>query len=181
MKITIQNANPEDVLGNSEVFYYGWLDTYPNKECGITREDIEDRFKNGRNPEALEKKRKQIIELTVNEKLFNAKDGEKIVGVCRLRKSEREGELTAIYILSEYRGGGIGKMFWNEALKFFDNSKDIIVKVATYNTKAIEFYKKLGFSETGEVFSDENFRMKSGAVIPETKMVIKANLTLRIM
>jgi len=175
MNITIQDAIPEDVVENSEVFYRCWLDTYPNKEYGISKEDIEDFFKNGRTPEAIERKKKQIKNLPSNEKFINAKDGEKIIGVCRLIKNNDDGELKAIYVLSEYRGKGIGKMFWNEALKFFDKDKNIIVKVAVYNKKAIEFYRKLSFFDTGEVSIDEKFRMKNGAIIPETKMIIKVN------
>ena len=63
---------------------------------------------------------------------------------------------------------------WQQVLaEVEDNKNKIIVQVATYNTKAIEFYKKLGFKETGKNFSDERFRMKSGSIIPETELVIE--------
>ena len=47
--------------------------------------------------------------------------------------------------------------------------------MATYNQKAIDFYKKLGFEETGKNFSQERFRMKSGSIIPETELCIERN------
>lgn len=53
--------------------------------------------------------------------------------------------------------------------------KGITVEVATYNTNAIEFYKRLGFEDTGKRFSNERLKMKSSAVLPEMEMVIKAN------
>lgn len=51
--------------------------------------------------------------------------------------------------------------------------EDIIVHVAIYNTKAIEFYKKVGFIETEKEFSDERFKAQSGVTIPEIELVIK--------
>jgi hypothetical protein len=53
---------------------------------------------------------------------------------------------------------------------FFSEST---VEVATYNSNAIAFYKKLGFIETGRRFTNEKTRMKSGSIIPEMEMVIK--------
>ena len=44
-EITIAPATPDDVIGMQEVFYQGWLATYPNAEHGITLDDIEDRYK----------------------------------------------------------------------------------------------------------------------------------------
>ena len=172
--ITIQKATPEDVEGNSDVFYIGWLNTYPNEEYGITKKDIEDKFKYGKSPEALENKRQQIINMPPNELFLNAKDGDKIVGVCRLMKKEGGQELGAIYVLPEYQHKGIGTMFWNEALKFFDKDKDIIVKLAVYNNNAMEFYKHLGFKNTG-VFIKDAHKFESGSSIPEEEMVYSHN------
>ena len=67
-------------------------------------------------------------------------------------------------------------MLWASAQKHFDADKDTIVQVVTYNANAIGFYKKLGFQETGKKIMDERFRMKSGAITPETELVIKAEI-----
>lgn len=61
-----------------------------------------------------------------------------------------------------------------EAQQYLDPAKNIIVQVATYNTNAIAFYERFGFVDTGKRWSDERFRMKSGAVIPELEMLRKA-------
>ena len=67
-------------------------------------------------------------------------------------------------------------MFWKKVKKFFGNKKDIIVHVATYNSQAINFYKKLGFMF---VRSDKNHKIKQtvhkvGQIkFPEFEMVKK--------
>ncbi|MFA6278776.1 MAG: GNAT family N-acetyltransferase [Candidatus Paceibacterota bacterium] len=168
--MTIQKAVPEDALGVGEVFYKTWLATYPNEEFGITVDDIEDRWKDRNKADGS-----RIRNAPDNELLLTAKDGDKIVGVCRAVKHTDKNNLQAIYILPEYQGQGLGNSFWKEALKFFDPKKDITVEVAIYNANAIEFYEKLGFKDSGKRFSNERLKMKSGAILPEMEMVIKAS------
>jgi diamine N-acetyltransferase len=171
--IIITSVNPEDVRGMQEVFYRTWLDTYPNEEAGITVDDIEDRYKDHFTEEALAKRTEGVINPPEGHTLFVAKEGDKVIGVCRVVNHSDKNQLQAIYVLPEYQGRGVGYKLWEEAQKHFDKDKDTIVQVATYNTKAIEFYKKLGFADNGRRFSDERFKMKSGAIIPEMEMVIK--------
>jgi len=172
--ITIEEAKPEHVEGIQEVFYRTWLDTYPNKEAGITIEDIEARYKGRNGEERLAKRRADIINLESNKKYFVALDGKTVVGLCRVEKNEKENRLNAIYVLPEYQAQGIGKRLWHEAQTFFDPSKDTYLGVATYNQKAIDFYSKLGFRDTGKRYTDEWTRMESGAVLPEMDMVLRA-------
>ena len=82
--------------------------------------------------------------------------------------------LRTIYVLPEFQGKGIGKMLWNEFKDYLDPKKDTILQVATYNQNAIEFYKKLGFVDSGKRLLNEKWRMKSGSIIPEMEMVLKA-------
>ena len=89
-----------------------------------------------------------------------------------MRRSDKN-QLQAIYVVPEYQRKGVGKLLWKEAQKYFDEGKDIVVEVATYNSNAIAFYKKLGFVDTGKRFSDEKFKMKSGNLIPEMEMELK--------
>lgn len=167
--ITIQKAIPEDAQGIGEVFYRTWLATYPNEEFGVTTEDIDFIFKDIKKADGS-----KYESLPDNTVYFTAKEKDYVVGVCKLVKHDDINELKSIYVLLEYQGRGIGKMFWTEALKFFDSTKDTIVKVVTYNKGAIEFYKKLGFKETGKIFYDETFRMQSGVIPPEMEMIIPA-------
>lgn len=174
-KIEIVPANPKDVKGMQEVFYRTWLATYPNEEFGITVDDIEDRFKDRLTEEYLAKRAEKIANPDEGETLLFAKDGDNVVGVCGIVTREDVNQLRAIYVLPEYQGRGIGWMMWKEAQKHFNSNKDIIVQVATYNQNAIDFYKKLGFVDTGKRWEDDKFKMKSGATFPELEMVIKAN------
>ena len=172
--IIIQKPTIDDVRGIQNVFYKTWLATYPNKEVGITEEDIEERFKNRFSKENMEKRSGHYLNLPHNQTFLIAKDGLNVVGVCIFINKEEFNELQAIYVLPEYQGKGIGMMFWEKIKEFLDRNKDTIVHVAIYNKNAIFFYKKLGFVDTGKRFSDEKFKMPiSGAVIPEMEMIIK--------
>jgi len=168
MDIKIVKPTIEDVRGTIEVQYKTWLATYPNKKAGITIDDIEYRYKDAFSPERLKKREEMIVSQEPNEKYIVAKDGDRVVGMCYAVIHEDKNQLEAIYILPEYHGRGIG----TKLLPFFDKTKDIYVEVADYNEKAIGFYKKLGFIDTGRRFSDERFKMKSGAMLPEMEMKI---------
>ncbi len=174
MNIKIEETRPEQVEEVQEVFYRTWLNTYPNTEAGITVEDIEERWKDRNSEERLNKRRKELEKNDPNQKYLVATDNGKVVGVCLATKSDEINRLNAIYVLPEYQGAGIGKLLWGEVKKFFHPSKDIVVGVATYNTSAKGFYTKLGFEDSGRRYTDERFKMKSGALIPEMDLVIKA-------
>ena len=174
-KIQIIIPTPQDAEGIQTVYVETWLDTYPNAEAGITRGDIEAMFGDAFTEDTLQKRRAALARPPEDGKLFLiAKDGEKVVGLCGLTKQQGFNKLGSIYVLPEYQGKGIGKKLWEAVVLFMDKEKDTIVQVATYNEKAIAFYEKLGFADTGKRFSDEKWKMKSGMVIPEMEMVLKA-------
>lgn len=79
-------------------------------------------------------------------------------------------------MLPEFQGLGIGKMLWKKANEFLDPKKDTFVQVADYTENAINFYKKIGFVETGKRIENESQKFKSGAVISQIEMVKKAEL-----
>ncbi len=98
----------------------------------------------------------------------------KVVALCNVVKSEEYNLLQAIYVLPEYHRRNIGSIIWREAEKFLDSNKETIVRVASYNDRAIKFYKKLGFKSTNRIFKDERFKMRNGAIIPELEIVRRA-------
>lgn len=167
-------ASPDDVRGMQEVFYRTWLATYPNKEYGITEDDIEDRYKDRLSEEKLAQRREQLAHPPEGQTTLVAKTDSLVVGVCRVMKHPDRNQLYAIYVLPEYHGQGIGTSMWTEAQKHFDLTKPTIVQVAIYNTNAIKFYERLGFVDTGKRFTDPKFTMKSGSVIPEMEMIRQA-------
>lgn len=163
----------EDVIGSIEVQYKAWLATYPNEEVGVTIDDIEDRYKSAFTGERFEKRKRLITNPEPNEKFILAKNGEKVVGMCYGEVLEDRNQLRAIYVLPEYYGKGIGTSLWQEMQSFFNENKDVYVEVVNYNKQAINFYKKLGFVDTGRRFQEERFRMKSGALFTEMEMILK--------
>lgn len=173
-QIEIVTPTKEDVRGIQEVFYKSWLSTYPNKELGITVDDIEERFKGSFTEEALAKRWHRIRD-EQGEKLLIAKKGDKVVGLVRATFRPDKNQLQAIYILPEYQCKGIGTSLWEAAKKLFDPKKNTIVQVATYNQQAIGFYSKLGFVDNGKRWEDEKLTMKSGAIIPQLEMEITVN------
>lgn len=173
--ITIQKPTAEDIYGVQDVFYETWLKTYPNEEFGITKEDVEERFKDRFSLEKIEKRLAGMLNLGDDQLFLIAKDEEKVIGICKLEKLEEVNNLGAIYVLPEYQGRGVGEKFWEQAREFFGDRRDIIVRVVTYNSGAIGFYKKIGFVDTGKRFTEENYRMPiSGKMFPEMELVIEA-------
>ena len=178
-EITIAHATPDDVIGIQDVAYHGWLATYPNAEHGITVDDIEDRFKDRHTEEKVAQRREQMANPPDGETTLIAQEGRKIVGFCRAIKHPDRNQIYAIYVLPEYHGRGLGSAMWQKAQQYLDSNKHSIVEVATYNTKAIKFYARLGFTDTGKRMSHPKFKMKSGAVIPEMEMCREADYPQR--
>jgi ribosomal protein S18 acetylase RimI-like enzyme len=174
-KVKIIDATPEDAWGITNVFYKTWLATYPNKEIGVTVEDIEDSYKDEFSPEKIENLKQIIQNVPKNTKRLVAKVGNEIVGAGTFVRRDEYNHVRTLYVLPEFQHKGIGTMFWDEAKKFFDPEKDTIVQVAEYTEDAINFYKKLGFVDTGKRTKEESEKLKSGAVIVDMEMVIKAS------
>lgn len=170
----IRDAQPADAEAIERLRYKTWLATYPNSEIGITVDDVEDRFKDRFTVDALRKKSNEIEETQKAGRFMVALSDGKIVGFCKVVRSENKNQLQGIYILPEFQGQGIGGALWGEAKKSLDLSKDTFVEVANYNCNAIGFYRKLGFVETGRSMNLAT-PMKSGISLPEIEMKLAAS------
>ena len=173
-EINIVDAVPEDAWGITNVFYKAWLDTYPNVEKGITIEDIEDSYKDEFSVEKIENLKELIRNLPTNKKRLIAKRGDLIVGACTVIRNEDSNHLRTLYVLPEFQNKGIGTKLWEKAMEFIDPKKDTFVQVADYTHNAINFYKKLGFVDTGKRTMQESGRLKSVAIIIDMEMMRKA-------
>lgn len=169
----IRKAGPDDVLGLHNIYLTTWLNTYPNKEFNITVQDIKYRYKSRLTPKKIEERKIKLSQVVKNKLMLVVEKDSKLVASCHAVQKKDYNQLQAIYVLPEYQRLGIGLRLWQEVQKIFDIKKDIIVHVASYNSNAIEFYKKLGFISTGKIFYDEKHKMRNGAIIPELEMVIK--------
>jgi ribosomal protein S18 acetylase RimI-like enzyme len=170
-RIEVLRATPEDVASIHNVLYRVWLTTYPNKELGITVADIEEMHKDRNSDEALARMRERIS--SASEITLVAKENGQVVGVCRVIQREDKDVMESIYVLSEYQRLGIGTAIWREIEKLRDSNRELIVQVATYNTGAIEFYKRCGFRDTGKRWEEKKFRLRSGTAIPAMEMLAK--------
>lgn len=173
MEIEIKEATTDDVFGISDVQKESWLATYPNKEFGITKEDIlsENFHSEGR----IEKRIDIIKNTNSNTKFFVAKDGEKVVGYCCAQKFEDFNKIKSIYILPDFKRRGIGKGLLNKAFEFFEDNKPIKLSVAIYNQNAIDFYEKLGFVKGQKFEQNPEGVFVSGREIPEIEMIFNTN------
>jgi len=172
MDIKIRDIKPEDIESTTRLYHETWLATYPSEKYNITREDIDFRYKDSYTKERLEKAAQRIENLPANEKYLVVEIDGKIVGVSRVLRHADKNELKTIYVLPGFQGKGIGQRLWNEGKKFLNSKLPTIVHVAVYNEGAIAFYKKNGFRETGNLFTDERFRMRNGSLFPETELVL---------
>lgn len=173
MSIEITQPTPDDAKGIITVLYKTWLATYPNDVIGITMDDIEDSYKDAFSDERIQRGAESIKNIPLNQKRLIAKDGDTVVGMATMVRNELNNQLRTMYVLPEYQGRGLGTKLWQNVKEFIDPTKDTIVHVADYNLQAINFYKKIGFIDTGKRFSDERFKMKNGVCIPEMEMILR--------
>lgn len=176
IEVKIFEAVPEDAFGITNVLHKTWLFTYPNQKIGLTVDDIEDSYKDEFTIEKINNLKEIIKNSPKNKKRFVAKIKDQIVGTCTAVISKDSNNLRTLYVLPEFQGLGIGKMLWKKANEFLDPKKDTFVQVADYTENAINFYKKIGFVETGKRIENESQKFKSGAVISQIEMVKKAEL-----
>ncbi|MBO4626495.1 MAG: GNAT family N-acetyltransferase [Lachnospiraceae bacterium] len=142
MKITYKKLEIEDeIRGKAYVHWKAWHEAYA---------DIVD-------PQYLEKltlEKCESIAMTWRENNVIALDGGSVIGFacygpCRDEDLVNAGEVSAIYILSEYYGQGIGCRLMQEAMAELADSNSIVVWVLAENARAIRFYERCGFAADG--------------------------------
>lgn len=173
--VTIEQALPSDAEAISELLRITWMATYPNKEAGITEEDIRLRTE-GRKGERIEesiKKWRTIIE-NKGEKgaVFVAKLKGRVVGMGAPGIIDGQHRVGALYVSPQAQGRGIGSRLMQEVMKWHGDREDVYLRVASYNTNAINFYKRFGFINTDNPIVD-NGNVYGGTQIPEIEMVRK--------
>lgn len=168
--IQIETAKPEDALGIAQIQEETWLATYPNEEFGVTEEDI--RSKKFLSEEKVQRWVESIEKQNLGDnRTLVAKEGDKILGFCVVFKDKEFNVVSALYISPNRQGEGLGKRLLEEGLNWLGDEKDIILDVASYNTQAIEFYKRMGF----EIWKEEDpplaTKLPSGGTIPGIEMI----------
>ncbi len=169
----ISKAKLSDIPEIIQVQKQTWLATYPNKDIGITKEDITKRLGNP-GDEILQKRIENwqniINNLDKQKIIFIAKENKKIVGFAIITNQEKP-TVSALYVLPNFQGQGVGKLLLQKSFDWLGNQPKIFTYVASYNQKAIDFYKKHGFQATTETPKDEFATKNNLKPIPTIEMV----------
>jgi diamine N-acetyltransferase len=156
--IVVRPATPSDYLTLSslgrETFYETWKDYN-------TEEDMQIYLAASFNDEKI----KADLENTEVNTFFLAFDNNKAIGYAKLRrdrtyeefKGEKNIEVERVYVRKEYQSKKVGKELMNQCMKISreDGNVWIWLGVNVDNTKAIEFYKKYGFT----IFGTKSFQL----------------------
>lgn len=175
--VMVEAATGADAEAVYRVQSQTWLDTYPNEEAGITREEIRVRVEGERSeliPEKIERWKKRIESDDKQSKVFVARVDGKVVGFTAPGFIDGQRRVGAIYVLPEAQNKGVGSSLMKQALTWHGNDEDIYLRTASYNQNAIDFYKRFGFEETGNPVIDEAAKERGITEIPEIEMILKA-------
>lgn len=141
MTLKIREMRPKDADGKGYVHYTSWQETYPGliDSSYLARMTLE--------------KCQTIAHKWPENTLVAELDG-KIVGfVCWLPCRDGDmpdcGEVTAIYVLKEAQGLGIGRKLMDAALEQLPQYQTIVIWVLKGNDHAIGFYEHYGFQLDG--------------------------------
>lgn len=142
MHITIKQMDDKEIKGKAYVHFKSWQETY----TGL----VEQAYLDERTIDKCEE-----MALNAMDKTIIAKDGERVVGFVQYGKYsyddlENAGEITALYVLSDYYGKGIGYRLTQEAMKALSDYSQTAVFVIKGNQRAIDFYTRYGFSFDGQ-------------------------------
>lgn len=165
--LIIEAAKPEDAAGIMRVRKETWLATYPNKEAGVTVEDIQ---QDALDSEEEIAKCRNVIEnpnATVRNWVAKEADGT-VVGYGRGKRGKEQNEIYGLYVLPTHQGRGLGRELMQRVIDWLGDDKPITLFVATYST-AVDLYMKFGFEIIGEPVPGPSFA--SGRSIPSFKMV----------
>lgn len=137
-----------------------WLTTYPNPKLGITKHDIESKFKDF--DKRVKRNKKYYLEEKERRQWYAFIDN-KLVGYCLAQLENGVGKINSIYILKKYQGFGIGSKLLQNALEYL-KSVNVMLECAKYNKSTIEFYKKFGFKIVEE--KKDKLEFSSGSKMP---------------
>ena len=142
--------------------------------CGWSSKEIEDHFPPEKTVKAIDRLEKAINNFTEANILFVAKDeNNNVVGCCFAEKQEDKNTIEAVYVLPEFQGLGLAKELYDKASAQLNPKNDTYLDVFSLNSKAINFYKKQGFSETGKKTFDERFIGATGEMLEIAEMVLR--------
>ena len=172
--IILENALKEDAKYILEINSKTWFDTY--KRDIITKE-LDNKYKSTKEQKDIFLNKK-ALDIEQNPwSYIIAKHLWKVIWYACWKKhiDKQYNELFSIYILSNYQWIWVWKLLINQVFYHLWTEKDIIVKVVSYNKKAISFYEKLWFEFKEDL---DDFEILPWVFVWE-KMFIKKVNTLK--
>jgi len=149
--VSIYKMDVDDVESVGRMQMQLWIETYVNKEFGVTEEWVRSRWENRLKPEIILERKRKLAEdqKSAGKESFVAKNKEgKVIGVIGYSRDENDRqELGMIYVEKSYHGKGVADILMDKIIEWADPQKDIYVGVVVYNNRAKAFYEKWGFRE----------------------------------
>lgn len=146
-----QMMSPQDRAGRAYVHYKAWHETYP----GIMPEKILAAHTLERCQEIANKFRNDALVV------LDRENNDRVVGFACYAHKAREfvsipetAEITALYVLSEFQGLGLGRMLLESCLRLIYRDK-VALFVLKGNERAVKFYEHMGFCLTGHEITDQ--------------------------
>ena len=93
-------------------------------------------------------------------------DNEKLLACCRLNFTDSEIILSQMAVIKEFQKTGLGKELLNNIINKYSGLSYNLIKLSA-REHVIEFYRKLGFKEIGEI----HYTDKSG--LPHKNMIFQ--------
>lgn len=147
--------------------FQSWLDTYVNEELGITKEWLEEEIEKMNTPERQEQRRQEVLGSDNN--AWVALDGDgNVIGVTTPRIDNGTQRVGSLYVAKEWLGKGVGPALMKKVIEWADPSKDLVLGVASYNERAMAFYRKFGFVEV-----PDSIELVDDDRIPTVRMIRK--------
>jgi len=144
--LVVRPARPNDISKLSVFFLEAWKESGPGALgfAGATDEAITEIA-------SKEFLRKRLATPTIQ--MMVAEEGRRIIGFSSARRvGAREAELSGIVVLESVAGRGVGSALLRKALDAARRRgiTSVLVKTEAANERAISFYRKAGFTESGK-------------------------------
>jgi len=176
----IERAVPNDAEVICSIRDAAWIDALPNKELGITVEDVRINAR-GLNSEFVPRRIAWFEQrIAVNDENWVAYVGKidnDVRGFVVASRDENGRRLVnSIYVEPGFQGKGLGRKLMDKALGWLGSEEGIYLEVASYNDAAIRFYERFGFEKTDNKVEQESDRPSYITPVPQIEMFLAPTL-----
>ena len=147
--------SPEDREGRALVHYQAWQETYPGliPDSVLAAHTLEECRKN-----AIDRRHSNSANTFV---ALDRARGDRVIGFGTFSYHARDivsiedaGEITALYVLKEFQGQGVGRALLEHCLAHIPRPR-VALFVLKGNENAIGFYTHMGFHLTGNELTED--------------------------